>query len=116
MIRMSSLNKKGMKMVKERLRIIPFYTRVETLDRALKSRESLNLLWLEILFNDHISWEDYLDVPEIRMAYDKACLWYSNFKTLLDCTVKRRPLRKAEGKIDDREYRRFMEVLNFVAN
>lgn len=103
-------------MVEERFRIIPFYTGDETLDAVLKNKKSLNILWLEILFNDHISWESYLHVPEIKMAYDNACIWYSNFKTLVDSVVKRRPLRKVEGKIDDREYRRFLEVLNFVAS
>jgi len=103
-------------MAEDRLRIIPFFTGDETLDEVLKNKKSLNLLWIEILFNDHISWEDHLDIPEIKMAYDKACVWYSNFKTLLDSTVKRRPLRKVKGKIDDKEYRRFLEALNFVTH
>lgn len=98
------------------MKIIPFYTGDETLEEALRNRKSISMLWLEILLNDHISWERYLDVPEIRIAYDKACLWYSNFKTMVDGVTGREPLRKREGKIDDREYRKFLEALNFVAS
>ena len=102
-------------MVKSKLRIIPFYTGDETLDEALKNKKSISLLWLEVLFNDYISWESYLAIPEIKSAYEKACVWYSNFRILIDSTTKRRPLKNREGKIDDREYRKFLEALNFVA-
>ena len=102
-------------MVKEKLRIIPFYTGDETLEEALRNKKGLNMLWLAILLNDCISWELYLEVPEIRMAYDKACLWYGNFKTMIDGFTGRRPLELRRGKIDDREYRKFLEAINFVA-
>ena len=102
-------------MVKSKLRIIPFYTGDETLDEALKNKKSISLLWLEILFNDCISWESHLAIPEIKSAYEKACVWYSNFRTLINSTTKRGPLKSREGKIDDREYRKFLEALNFVA-
>lgn len=103
-------------MVKDKLRIIPFYTGDETLDEVLRNKKSLNMLWLEILLNDHVAWECYLDVPEIGAAYEKACVWYSNFKTMIDGIIGRKPLRKLEGKIDEREYRKFIEALNFVAS
>ena len=101
-------------MVKEHLRIIPCYTGDKTLDEVLRNKKSLKMLWLEILLNDHILWESYLNVPEVKIAYDKACVWYSNFKTMIDGAVGRKPLRKTTGKIDDREYRKFLEALNFV--
>ena len=65
-------------------------------------------------FNDQIPWEDYLDVPEIKVAYEKACLWYSNFRTMVDNSTGRKPLKILKGKVDDREYRKFLEALNFV--
>ncbi|MBI5193575.1 MAG: hypothetical protein HZA08_09070 [Nitrospirae bacterium] len=75
-----------------------------------------DLLWLEILVNDDIPWEDYLNIPEINNAYQKACIWYTNYKTMLHTVVKRKPLMNLNimGKVDDREYRKFVEVLNFV--
>src|SRR3972149_6316775 len=100
-------------MPEEKLRIIPFYTGDATLKEVIGNKKSLNMLWLEILLNDHISWENYLHIPEIRMAYDKAWIWYCNFKTVVDTAVGERHLRELEGKIDEREYRRFLEVLNF---
>ena len=102
-------------MFKEKLRIIPFYTGDVTLEEALRNKKGLSMLWLEILLNDRISWELYLEVPEIRIAYDKACLWYGNFKTMIDGFIGRRPLELRKGKIDDREYRKFLEAINFVA-
>ena len=76
-------------MFKEKLRIIPFYTGDETLEEALRNKKGLNMLWLEILLND--------------------------FKTMIDGFTGRRPLELRRGKIDDREYRKFLEAINFVA-
>ena len=103
-------------LTQEELRIIPFYTGDETLNDVLTNKKSLDMLWLEILLNDHIAWEDYLDVSEINIAYEKACVWYSNFKTMVDSLAGRRPLRICKGKIDEREYRKFLEALNFVSS
>jgi|SRR6266496_5501893 len=99
----------------DKLKLIPHYTNKKNLEEILADRRAMNLLWLEILFNDGIEWEDYLDSEEIRQAYEKACVWYSNFKTVMEANTHRKPLRRIEGKIDNREYRRFVEVLNFVS-
>jgi len=97
------------------------------LEKILKNPKSISLLWLEILFNDKIQWENHLNQPEVKAAYEKACLWYVHFKTMVEGHTGRKPLeirmghdpRRArcpcEEKIDDREYRRFLEALNFVA-
>lgn len=98
-----------------KLKIIPYYTGTKNLLKALKDRKGLEILWLEILFNDTISWQDYLGIKEIKGAYEKACLWYTNFKTLIENHVKRAPLKTRKGKVDNRQYRRFLEVLNFVS-
>ena len=100
---------------KTKLHIIPFYTGRKTLPEALKDRKSLQLLWLEILFNDSIDWESLFSLKVIKDAYDKAAIWYANFKTIVNNFYKRKPLKIRKGTYDAREYRRFMEVVNFVA-
>lgn len=87
---------------------------MESLEDALEDKRARDILWLEILFNDSIEWEK-LDSVEIKNSYEKACLWYGNFKTMIHAHVKRIPLEDKKGKIDIKEYRRFMEALNFVS-
>jgi len=74
----------------------------------------LSILWLEILLNDDIDWEGYLDIEKVRVAYNKACIWYSNFKTMIENYTGRKPLKIKKDRIDEREYRKFLEALNFV--
>lgn len=102
-----------MEKIEEKLKIIPFYTGHTILQEVLSSERDREILWLEILFNDSIDWEHYQD-PVVKASYDKACIWYWNFKTLIDNFTKRKPLSFKEGKPDLREYRRFLEVINFV--
>lgn len=96
--------------------VLPSYTGTKTLDEAFKDQKSLKLLWLEILFNDSIEWEFYLPDPIVRSSYDKASIWYSHFRNMIERVKIRRPLKKVEGDWDEKEYRRFVEVLNFVAD
>lgn len=102
-----------MKKIEEKLKIIPFYTGHTILQEVLSSERDREILWLEILFNDNIDWEHFPH-PFVKESYEKACIWYWNFKSLLDSLVKRKPLNFREGKPDLREYRRFLEVINFV--
>ena len=97
-----------------KLKIIPHFAGLTTLKNALEDKRGQKLLWLEILLNGDINWEDYCDIPEINTAYEKACIWYTNFRSMIDAYVKRPPLRVMKGRVDDREYRRLIEVLNFV--
>jgi len=97
-----------------KLKIIPYFTTLATLKNALEDKRGIKLLWLEILLNGDINWEDHCDIPEIKSAYEKACVWYTNFRSMFDACVKRPPLRVMKGRVDNREYRRFIEVLNFV--
>jgi len=108
-------------------RVIPYYTGDETLEETLKRPKSVSLLWLEIIFNDKIPWENYFNQPEVKAAYEKACVWSAHFKTMIEGHTGRKPLEIKTGKgmttgvrplrpeIDDRDYRRFIEVLNFVS-
>lgn len=99
----------------QRLKVIPFYTGVATLEETLKDKKSLSILWLEILFNDDIEWENYFHIEKVRAAYDKACVWYTNFRTIVESFTGRKPLKIKKDRIDEREYRKFLEALNFVA-
>ena len=103
------------KTIQPPFRVIPYYTGDKTLEDVLKSPKSVSLLWLEILLNDGIPWENHLKRPEVKAAYEKACIWYAHFKTMIEGHAGRKPLEIRTGKIDDREYRRFLEALNFVA-
>lgn len=98
-----------------KLRIIPFYTGDESLEVVFANSKSLRLLWLEILINESIPWEEYLDRSEVSVAYEKACAWYSQFKTMVEGHAGKRSLPLRKGNVDMREYRTFLEVLNFVS-
>lgn len=98
----------------QKLKIIPYYTGKEFLEEALKDKRSLNLLWLEILLNDTINWKRYLFNKEIRLAYEKASVWYSNFKSIVESYLHRKPLKIKKERINSGDYRRFLEALNFV--
>ncbi len=97
------------------LKILPYYTGAKTLDEIRNDRKSLDLLWLEILLNDEVDWEGLLKDGNISTAHRKASLWYSNFSALIDGLVGRKPLRHRKGKVDMREYRKFIEAIRFVA-
>lgn len=97
------------------LRILPYYTGHASLEEALRDPRGVRLLWLEILFNGDVPWQDYLDRPEVRTAYDKACVWYGHFKTMIQGRTGRPPLEPRHGEIDMREHRRFLEAPRFVA-
>lgn len=96
------------------LKIISSYTGIKKLDEAVSDRKSRSLLWLEILFNEDISWER-IRHPAVKKSYEKACLWYWAFKSLINSCVKRKPLALKKGRPDPRDYRKFLEALNFVS-
>lgn len=99
----------------KRLRVIPFYTGDEMMDDVLRHPSSLKLLWIEILLNRDFPWNAYLGRPEVRAAHEKACIWYGRFKTMVDSRIGGSSLEAKRGKIDEKEYRKLVEALNFVA-
>ncbi|OGR51357.1 MAG: hypothetical protein A3I11_06500 [Elusimicrobia bacterium RIFCSPLOWO2_02_FULL_39_32] len=99
-----------------KFKILTTYTGVRTLEDALNDKNSLKLLWLEILCNDTIDWESYFNIPMVKSAYEKAAIWYRHYRTMIDQNIHRKPLKEVTGEWDPREYRRFVEVLNFVAS
>ncbi|SNZ15536.1 hypothetical protein [Hydrogenobacter hydrogenophilus] len=80
-----------------------------SIEELLQSRAGRNLLPYEIVFNDEVKWEEFMD--QIKDYYHKACVIYSNFRYL----VKRKtPLPLVKEKISDRDLRRFFEVLRAI--
>lgn len=96
--------------------MIPFYTGDESLEAALNNPKSVRLLWLEVLLNEEVPWEEYLDRPDVSVAYEKACAWYSQFKTMVEGHAGKRSLPLRRGEVDMKEYRILLEALNFVAS
>jgi hypothetical protein len=101
--------------MKKGLLIFPYYTGKETLEEVFLDKKNHRLLWLEILFNDQVSWETYLDRPEVREAYQKARIWFTQFKTMIQVHIRRKPLEACSGMIDQKDYRQFLEALSFVS-
>ena len=97
------------------LKVLRAYTGASDLKEALKDPKSSQMLWLEILFNDTFDWEANLKNPAVLSAYRKASIWYYNFRTMINLAKKRKPLKIFAGAWDEREYRKFLEVLNFVS-
>ncbi len=107
-----------MSSVQKKIKILTTYTgkKYKNIREILNDATAKNILWLEILVNDSINWEVYLNNPIIRKNYFKASKWYNNFKTLLEiCKINRKPLKTVTGKVDMRDYRKFLEVLYYVS-
>lgn len=98
------------------LRVIPFYTGIQSLEMLLDHPASLRLLWLEILLNGDFPWEKYRHHPEVEAAYEKATIWYGHYKTMIDGLVGRPSFEAKTGKIDEREIRKFQEAVSFVSD
>lgn len=97
------------------LKLLPAYTRVTTLQDALQDPRSLRILWLEILFNDRLDLASILEQSAGQAAYQKACRWYTNYRSLIQAVTPRTPLPLDPGPIDHRDYRTFIEALHFVS-
>ncbi|OQW63821.1 MAG: hypothetical protein A4S17_14430 [Proteobacteria bacterium HN_bin10] len=97
------------------LKLLPAYTHVATLEQALADPRSLRVLWLEILFNDGLDAPRILEHPIGREAYQKACRWYTAYRSLIQSVIARAPLPEDAGPIDQRDYRTFVEALYFVS-
>ena len=98
-------------------RILSFYTgrKYKNIQDVVRDKTAQDMLWLEILVNDRIPWEEFLHIPVLRKNYRKAGVWYKNFKTLMGvCGIQRKALKPVRGTFDMREYKKFVEVLYYV--
>ena len=96
------------------LTLLPAYTGVHTLQEAVDHIHSRRLLWLEILFNEKLDLAGYREQPVVEEAYQKACRWYTTYRSLIETVFPRAPLPSDAGPIDQRDYRTFIEALRFV--
>jgi hypothetical protein len=97
------------------LKLLPGYTGCASLDEALADLRHQPLLWLEVLFNDRLDEAALLRHPKGREAFDIACRWYTQFRSLIQFIAPRSPLPSNDGPLDYRHYRTFIEALHFVS-
>lgn len=98
------------------LRILPGYTGASAIEEVLRDPRGIRLLWLEILLNERLDLVPWMERPEVRAAYTKACQWYTTYRSLIHSVIVRAPLPPEPGPIDQRDYRLFAEALRFVAD
>lgn len=97
------------------LRLLPAYAGVTSIDEALQDQRGVRLLWLEVLVNDRLDLTPWLERREVQEAYQKACRWYTTYRSLIATLLSRSPLPDDFGPVDPREYRLFAEAIRFVA-
>ena len=97
------------------LKLLPAYTGCVSLVEALEDPRCQGVLWLEVLFNDQLDDVVLLQHPRGRDAYETACRWYTNFRSLIQFIAPRKPLPANSGPLDSRQYRTFIEALHFVS-
>lgn len=98
------------------LKLLPAYTGCASLDEALAEPRHQAILWLEVLFNDRLDEAALLRHPKGREAFDIACRWHTQFRSVIQFIAPRAPLPSNDGPIDYREYRTFIEALHFVSS
>ena len=98
------------------LKILPAYTGLNSIEEVLQVARARRLLWLEILFNDQLNLKPWQGHPEVQDAYQKACQWFTTYRSLIQSVLPKVSLPLDTGKIDQREYRTFAEALQFVTS
>lgn len=99
-----------------KLKLLPAYTGVESIEEAPRIPRAARLLWLEILVNDSLDIQPWRHIAIVQEAYAKACRWYTSYRSVLNALLARAPLPHDSGPIDFREYRTFAEALRFVTS
>ena len=102
-------------MATDQFKLLPAYTGVTSMKDALADERGKRLLWLEILVNDQLDLTPWLHDTAVQVAYQKACRWFTTYRSLITALVARTPLPPDPGPIDQRDYRTVMEALRFVS-
>lgn len=97
------------------LKLLPAYTGCTTLDEALADSRQHAILWLEVLFNDQLDQAELMRQPKGREAFDIACRWYTQLRSVIQYIAPRSPLPPNDGPLDYRHYRTFIDALHFVS-
>lgn len=98
-----------------KLKLLPAYAGVQSLDEVLQFPRAARLLWVEILINEELDLTPCQHQPVVKEAFTKACRWYTAYRSVITAILGRTPLPHDPGPIDFREYRTFAEALQFVA-
>jgi hypothetical protein len=96
-------------------KLLHAYTGAVSIEEVLQNPRAARLLWLEILVNEELDLTAWPHHPKVQEAFQKACRWYTEYRTLVSALTSRTPLPPNPGPIDDRDYRTFAEALRFVA-
>ena len=96
------------------IKLLPAYTGLSTIDEILENPRALRLLWLETLVNEHLDISPWQHHPAVQQAYEKACQWFTTYRSLINSMIARHPLPHNSQPIDFREYRVFAEALQFA--
>jgi hypothetical protein len=96
------------------LKVLPAYLGTVSIDEALRAKRGRRLLWLEILLNDQLDLTPWQSDPAVQEAYQTACRWYTQYRSLLTDLFHRAPLPADHGSIDFRDYRTFAEAVYFA--
>ena len=75
-----------------KLKLLPAYAGVGSIEDALRMPRALRLLWLEILVNERLDVRSWQHLPEVQEAYTKACRWYTSYRSVLNAILSREPL------------------------
>jgi hypothetical protein len=84
-------------------KILPAYTGLNAVEAILQVPRAKRLIWLEILFNDQFDLKPWQDLPEVQDAYQKACQWFTTYRSLIQSVLPRVSLPLDNGKIDQRD-------------
>jgi lysophospholipase L1-like esterase len=97
------------------LKVLPAYTGLNSVEATLQVPRARRLLWLEILLNDQLDLKPWQNHSEVRDAYQKACQWFTTYRSLIQSVLRRVSLPLDHRKIGQRDYRTFAEALQFLA-
>ncbi len=90
------------------------YTGAISIEEVLQNPRAARLLWLEILVNEELDLTAWQGHPKVEEAFQKACRWFTEYRTLVSALISRTPLPHNPGPVDHRDYRTFAEALRFV--
>ena len=66
------------------MKLLPAYTGLNTIEEILDNPRAVRLLWLEILVNEHLDLAPWKHHPDVQQAYEKACQWFTAYKSLIN--------------------------------
>ncbi len=78
--------------------VLPAYTGLNTVEEVIQNPRARRLLWLGILFNEQLDLKPWQGHPEVQDAYQKACRWFTTYRSLIQSVSPRVSLPLDTGK------------------